>query len=58
VTGKRVLAFRIARPLVAVAIAAVVVGGILLQTHKQTTPVTHGTEHVGLADAQQMRLGN
>src|SRR5690242_18946354 len=58
-TGKRVLAFLVARPLIAVAIAAVVVGGILLlDTHKQTTPVTHRTEHVGLTDAQQMQLGS
>jgi metalloendopeptidase OMA1, mitochondrial len=58
-TWKRVLAFFIARPLIAVGIAAVVVGGILLfSTHKQTTPVTHRTEHVGLTDAQQMQLGS
>lgn len=58
-TGKRVLAFLIARPLIAVVIAAVVVGGILLlKTHKQTTPVTHRTEHVGLTDQQQVQLGS
>src|ERR1700748_1541355 len=58
-TWKRVLAFFIARPLIAVGIAVVVVGGILLfSTHKQTTPVTHRTEHVGLTDAQQMQLGS
>jgi predicted Zn-dependent protease len=57
-SGKRVLGFFIARPLIAVAVAAVVVGVILLvQTHKQTTPVTHRTEHVGLSDAQQSQLG-
>ena len=55
---KRVLGFFIARPLIAVAIAAVVVGVILLvHTHKQTTPVTHRAEHVGLSDAQQSQLG-
>lgn len=58
-TGKRVLGFLIARPLIAVVIAAVVVGGILLlKTHKQTTPVTHRTEHVGLTDQQQVQLGS
>ncbi len=56
---KRVLGFFIARPLIAVAIAAVVVGVLLLlQTHKQTTPVTHRTEHVQLSDAQQTQLGD
>jgi predicted Zn-dependent protease len=58
-TGKRVIAFLIARPLIAVVIAAVVVGGIvLLDTHKQTTPVTHRTERVGLTDQQQAQLGS
>jgi predicted Zn-dependent protease len=58
-SAKRVLGFFIARPLIAVAIAAVVVGVILLvHTHKQTTPVTHRTEHVGLSDAQQSQLGS
>lgn len=56
---KRGLGFLIARPLIAVAIAALVVGGILVfHTHKQTTPVTHRTEHVGLSDEQQTKLGN
>lgn len=58
-SGKRVLGFLIARPLIAVVIAAVVVGVILLfQTHKQTTPVTQRTEHVGLSDEQQSQLGS
>jgi predicted Zn-dependent protease len=58
-SGKRVLGFLIARPLVAVAIAAVVVGVLLLlQTEKQTTPVTHRTEHVALSDEQQTQLGS
>ena len=58
-TWKRVLAFVIARPLIAVVIAAVVVGGIvLLTTHKQTTPVTHRTERVKLTDEQQVQLGS
>ena len=56
---KRVLGFFIARPLVAVAIAAIVVGVLLLfGSHKQTTPVTHRTEHVQLSDAQQTQLGD
>jgi predicted Zn-dependent protease len=54
-----VLAFLVARPLIAVAIAVVVVGVLLLlQTHKQTTPVTQRTEHVALSDEQQTQLGN
>ena len=57
-TWKRVLAFLVARPLIAVAIAAVVVGVLLLGTHSQKTPVTHRTEHVTLTDAQQMQLGD
>ena len=53
-SGRRVLAFLVARPLIAVAIAVVVVGVLsLLQTHKQTTPVTERTQHVGLSDTQQ-----
>jgi predicted Zn-dependent protease len=56
---KRVLGILVARPLIAVAIAAVVVGVLLLaQTHRQTTPVTHRTQHVELSDAQQTQLGN
>ena len=40
--GKGVLGFFVARPLIAVVIAAVVVGALLLlQTHRQKTPVTH-----------------
>jgi hypothetical protein len=40
-SGRRILGFLIARPLIAVAIAAVVVGVLLLlQTHKESTPVT------------------
>jgi predicted Zn-dependent protease len=57
-SGKRVLGFLIARPLIAVVIAAAIVGVLLLQTHKQTTPVTHRTEHVALSDEQQAQLGN
>jgi metalloendopeptidase OMA1, mitochondrial len=59
VTWKGVLAILVARPLIAVVIAAVVVGGIVLvKTHKQTTPVTHRTQRVELTDRQQMQLGN
>src|SRR5689334_2126660 len=58
-TGKRVLAFLIARPLIAIALAALVVGVLVLtQTHKQTTPVTERTQHVTLSDAQQTQLGD
>src|SRR5690349_13912229 len=57
-TWKRVLAFLVARPLIAIAIAAVVVAALLLGTHSQKTPVTHRTEHVSLTDAQQMQLGD
>ena len=58
-SGKRVLAFLIARPLIAVAIAVAVVGvSLLVHTHKQKTPVTGRTEHVALSDAQQTQLGN
>jgi predicted Zn-dependent protease len=54
-----VLGFLIARPLIAVIIAVVVVGVLLLlHTHTQTTPVTHRTEHIALTDAQQTQLGN
>lgn len=49
----------VARPLIAVLIAAVVVGGILFfGTRSQKTPVTHRTEHVSLTDEQQMQLGD
>jgi metalloendopeptidase OMA1, mitochondrial len=58
-SGRRALAFLIARPLIAVVIAAVVVGVLLLtQTHKQTTPVTHRAQHVALSAEQQTQLGN
>src|SRR6188472_4067438 len=56
--GKAVLAFLVGRPLVALAIAAVVVGVLLLQTRSQKTPVTHRTQHVTLTDKQQTQLGN
>jgi predicted Zn-dependent protease len=57
--AKALLGLLIARPLIAVAIAAVVVvGALLLGTHGQKTPVTHRTERVRLTDQQQMQLGS
>jgi len=57
--AKRVLGFLVARPLIAVVIAAGVVGVmLLLHSHKQTTPVTHRTQFVQLSDAQQAQLGS
>jgi metalloendopeptidase OMA1, mitochondrial len=56
--AKALLGFLVARPLIAVVIAAVVVGVLFLGTHRQKTPVTHRTEHVGLTDQQQMQLGS
>jgi predicted Zn-dependent protease len=57
-SGKAVLGFLVARPLIAIAIAAGVIGVMLLHTHRQKTPVTHRVEHVGLTDQQQMQLGS
>jgi predicted Zn-dependent protease len=54
---KKVLAFLIGRPLVAILLAVVVVGVLLLHSHRQKTPVTHRVQHVTLTDAQQMQLG-
>src|SRR5262245_47439301 len=56
--GKTALAFLVGRPLIAIAIAAVVVGVLLLHSHRQKTPVTHRVQHVTLTDAQQMQLGS
>jgi metalloendopeptidase OMA1, mitochondrial len=57
--GNRTLGLIVGRPLIAVAIAAVVVGIVLLSTtHSQKTPVTHREQHVELTIAQQMQLGN
>jgi metalloendopeptidase OMA1, mitochondrial len=57
--AKAVVAFLVGRPLVAIAIAAVVVGVlVLVQTRKQKTPVTHRVQHVALTDQQQIQLGN
>ena len=56
--AKAVVGFLVGRPPIAIAIAAVVVGVLLLGTRSQKTPVTHRTQHVELTDAQQMQLGN
>jgi metalloendopeptidase OMA1, mitochondrial len=55
---KRIIAVLLARPLIAIVIAAVVVGVLLLQSHSQKTPVTRREQHVGLTDQQQMQLGS
>ena len=57
-SAKAALAFLIGRPLVAIVLAAVVVGVLLLHSHRQKTPVTHRVQHVTLTDAQQMKLGS
>jgi predicted Zn-dependent protease len=57
--GKGLVGFLIARPLIAVVIAAAVVGVLVLtQTHRQKTPVTHREQRVGLTDQQQKQLGS
>ena len=56
--GKGVLGFLVARPLIAIAIAVAVVGVLVLQAHRQRTPVTHREQRVGLTDQQQMQLGS
>src|SRR5262249_12237252 len=56
--AKAVLGFILARPLIAIAIAALVVGVLWLHSRSQKTPVTNREEHVGLTDKQQMQLGN
>jgi metalloendopeptidase OMA1, mitochondrial len=56
---KGLVAFLVARPLIAILLAAVVVGVLLLFfTHRQKTPITHRTQHVELTDKQQMQLGS
>src|SRR5262245_39884744 len=55
--AKAALAFLVGRPLVAIVVAAAVVGVLLLHSHRQKTPVTHRVQHVTLTDAQQMKLG-
>src|SRR5262249_26050068 len=56
--AKTVLAFLVGRPLIAIVIAAVVVGVLVLHSHRQRTPVTHRVQHVAPTDAQQMQLGS
>jgi len=56
-TAKAALGVLVGRPLIAIALAAAVIGIMLLHTHRQKTPVTHRVEHVTLSDAQQMQLG-
>ena len=56
---KGVVGFLVGRPLIAIALAAIVVAVLYFGfTHRQTTPVTHRTERVGLTDEQQMQLGS
>jgi predicted Zn-dependent protease len=55
--GRGVVGFLLWRPLIAVVIAAAVVGVLFLRSHRQKTPVTHRVQHVSLTDAQQMQLG-
>jgi predicted Zn-dependent protease len=55
--AKAIFGFLVGRPLVAIALAAAVVGIMLLHAHRQKTPVTHRVEHVSLTDSQQMQLG-
>ena len=56
---KGLVGFLVARPLIAIALAAIVVAVLYFGfTHRQTTPVTHRTERVGLTDQQQMQLGS
>jgi metalloendopeptidase OMA1, mitochondrial len=56
---KTLVGLIVARPLIAIALAVVVVVVLYLGfTHRQTTPVTHRTEHVRLTDKEQMELGS
>jgi predicted Zn-dependent protease len=57
-SGKAIIGFLVGRPLVALALAAVVVGALLIGTRTQHAPVTHRTEHVKLTDEQQIQLGD
>jgi metalloendopeptidase OMA1, mitochondrial len=56
---KTLIGLIVARPLIAIALAVVVVAVLYLGfTHRQTTPVTHRTERVRLTDKEQMELGS
>ena len=57
IANNKFLRFLVFRPLIAVVIAAAVVGVLLFHTRSQKTPVTHREQHVQLTDAQQMELG-
>src|SRR4026207_660942 len=49
----------VARPLIAIALAVVVVAVSYFGfTRHETTPVTHRSERVGLTEKQQMQLGS
>jgi metalloendopeptidase OMA1, mitochondrial len=56
--NNRFLRFLFFRPLIAVVIAAAVVGVLLFHSRSQKTPVTQREQHVQLTDAQQMQLGS
>jgi predicted Zn-dependent protease len=57
--GKAIVGFLVARPLIAIAIAAIVVVVIYFGfSRRETTPVTNRTERVGLTDKQQAELGS
>ena len=55
---KAAVGFLVARPLIALVLAAGVVGFLVLHAHRQTTPVTHRAQRVELTDQQQIALGN
>jgi metalloendopeptidase OMA1, mitochondrial len=56
---RKVIGVILARPLIAIVIAVVVVGvSLLFFTRRQETPVTHRVQHVALTDQQQMQLGS
>jgi predicted Zn-dependent protease len=55
--AKAVIGFLVGRPLIAILIAVVVVGVLLIGTRSQRTPATHRVEHVKLTDQQQIQLG-
>jgi predicted Zn-dependent protease len=58
-TGSSLVALKliVARPLVALLLAVVVVAFLYLNAERQTTPVTHRSQRVALSDEEQMQLG-
>ena len=56
--AKAIVGFLVGRPLIAIAIAAIVVGVLLIGTRTQHAPVTNRTEHVKLTDQQQIQMGD